>query len=154
MPQMKLPGPDHPITIEAEPRRMQVIYQGHVVVDSQRAISLREALYKPVLYFPREDASMPFFTRTEQTTYCPYKGVANYYSLAMDGQFAENAVWTYEDPYPAMALIRGCLAFYPHNVEVVAVDEPLPREAVRDIVEHTDSGAGSSQLEHWKPNAT
>jgi uncharacterized protein (DUF427 family) len=149
MPEMKLPGPEHPITIEAEPRRMQVVFQGHVIVDSQRALTLREALYKPVLYFPREDAAMSLFARTEQTTYCPYKGAANYYSLEMDGQIAENAVWTYEAPYPAMQLIRGCLAFYPHTVEIAAVGTPLSAGAVADIVEHTDSGAGTSQRERW-----
>jgi uncharacterized protein (DUF427 family) len=154
MPEMKLPGPEHPITIEAEPRRMQVVFQGHVIVDSERALTLREALYKPVLYFPRDDAALSLFSRTGQTTYCPYKGAANYYSLEMDGHLAENAVWTYENPYPAMGLIRGRLAFYPHTVEIVAVDEALGAARVRDIVEHTDSGSGSSQLEHWKPTAT
>ncbi len=149
MPEMKLPGPDHPITIAAKPARVQVAYQGHVIVDSRRALELKEATYKPVLYFPREDVDMTYFTRTEHTTYCPYKGVAHYYTLLMDGRFAENAVWTYEEPYPAMEAIAGRLAFYPNQVEVYEVSGEDDSQ-VREAILHTDDGAGQSQREHWR----
>ena len=76
-----------------------------------------------MIYFPREDVSMEFFSRTEKTTHCPYKGDANYYTILMDGHFADNAVWTYEDPYPAMETIRGRLAFYPNQVEIYDVGD-------------------------------
>ena len=55
---MKIPGPDHPITVTAAPRRVRVIFQGHTIVDSDNALVLKEAAYKPVYYFPREDVSM------------------------------------------------------------------------------------------------
>ena len=119
MPQMKVPGPDHPITIAATPKRIQVRYNGHVIADSERALTLAEANYPPVLYFPREDVSMEFLSRTDKMTHCPYKGDAHYYSLMMDGRLAENAVWTYETPYEVMTAIRGCLAFYPDKVEIL-----------------------------------
>jgi uncharacterized protein (DUF427 family) len=151
MPEMKLPGPDHPITIAAHPRRLQVVYHGHVIADSERALALKEAGYQPVAYFPREDVDMAFFTRTARTTHCPYKGDANYYTLLMDGHFAENAVWTYENPYPAMEQIRGRLAFYPNQVEIRDVGEAANSAAVREAILHTDDGAGSSQGAHWAP---
>jgi uncharacterized protein (DUF427 family) len=153
MPEMKIPGPDHPITVTATPRRIQVLYNGHVIVDTKRALTLKEASYKPVIYVPREDADMAFFTRTDHTTYCPFKGDASYYTLVMDGRFAENAVWTYETPYPAMEQIRGLLAFYPNQVEVREAGDAANADAVREAILHTDDGAGQSQREHWRPNA-
>jgi uncharacterized protein (DUF427 family) len=153
MPEMKLPGPDHPIAIAAHPKRLQVVYHGHVIVDSERALALKEAGYQSVVYFPREDAEMALFTRTERTTHCPYKGEANYYSLMMDGRLAENAVWTYENPYPAMEQIRGRLAFYPNQVEIREVGEAADAAAVREAILHTDDGAGVSQQVHWPPTA-
>jgi uncharacterized protein (DUF427 family) len=149
---MKTPGPDHPITVEANPKRIQVKFNGHVIVDSSKALTLREAGYRPVLYFPREDVAMEYFSRTDRVTHCPYKGHAHYYTMMMDGQFAENAVWTYEDPYPAMDVIRGYLAFYPNVVEFHEVEDG--RRAMRpdEVVLHTDAGDGHSQAQHWAAN--
>ena len=151
MPEMKLPDAEHPITIAFNPKRVQVEYNGHVIVDTRRALTLRESTYPAVQYVPREDADMAFMTRTERQTYCPYKGQASYYTILMDGQFGENAVWTYEDPYPAMEQIRGHLAFYPNQVSIRELDDGDP-DTIRDAIEHTDSGSGSSQLDHAKPN--
>ena len=151
MPEMKVPGPDHPITVAANSKRIQVLYNGHVIVDTKRGLTLKEASYKPVIYVPREDADMAYLTRTEHTTYCPYKGDASYYSLMMDGRIAENAVWTYETPYPAMEQIRGMLAFYPNQVEIHEAGDAANAEAVREAILHTDDGAGQSQREHWRP---
>ena len=153
MPQMKLPGPDHPITIEANPKRLQALYEGHVIADSRTALTLKESSYKAVAYFPREDVAMEFFARSDRVTYCPYKGEANYYTILMDGRFAEDAVWTYENPYPAMEQIRGRLAFYPNHVEVREVAD-LGADEVRRAVLHTDDGAGQSQREHWAANVS
>ena len=118
---MKLPGPDHPITIAPSKSRVRVRFAGKVVADTARALVLAEAGYKPVFYIPREDADMSAFKRTEHHTHCPYKGDANYFSLEVNGQRSENAVWTYEKPYPAMNQIGGRLAFYRDRVEIEEV---------------------------------
>jgi len=151
MPEMKIPGPDHPITVTANPKRLQVLYQGHVIVDSAKALTLQESTYPAAIYFPSEDAEMSFFGRTDHQTHCPYKGDASYFSLNMDGHLAENAVWTYEEPYPAMESIRGLLAFYPNQVEIVEVGDAARPDAIREAILHTDDGAGQSQKEHWAP---
>jgi uncharacterized protein (DUF427 family) len=114
---MKIPGPDHPISIEANSKRVRVTFNGRVVADSTRALTLREASLAPVHYIPRADADMALLTRTRHATQCPYKGDAAYYSLEVDGRTADNAVWTYETPYPAVAEIKDHLAFYPSRVE-------------------------------------
>ncbi len=149
MPEMKVPGPEHPITVAAAPSRYQVLYNGHVLVDSRDALLLKEATYKPALYFPREDADMAFFARTQRVTHCPYKRDAHYFTLDLDGRIAENAVWTYEDPYPAMEAIRGRIAFYPNQVEIREVEVVDDPAAIRDAILHTDAGAGRSQAERW-----
>ena len=116
---MKLPGPDHPITITPNRGRVRVTFGGRVVAETARALTLQEASYPAVQYIPREDADMSLFARTDHATQCPYKGQASYYSLKVDGKAAENAVWSYEDPYPAMAQIKGHLAFYPNRVDAI-----------------------------------
>jgi hypothetical protein len=96
--------------------------------------------------------ALEFFSRTEKTSYCPYKGEANYFTLMMDGRFADNAVWTYEQPYPAMDVIREHVAFYPNQVEIYEAGSGADPAAVRAVIEHTDDGAGRSQLDHWPAN--
>jgi len=120
---MTTPGPDHPITIEPAAKRWRARFAGHVIADTGEALILHEAGHPPRVYFPRADVSMDYMSRTEATTHCPYKGDAAYYTVLMDGQFAENAVWTYEHPFPAMDAIAGRLAFYPEMVEIYEVDE-------------------------------
>lgn len=154
---MLIPGPDHPITLTPAKTRWRAKYGDHVIADTGDALVLKEADYPPVVYFPRDDVSMDFLSRTDRTTHCPYKGDAAYYTILMDGRFAENAVWTYEQPYAAMEQIRGRLAFYPDKVEVYAVDEAVVdpahvHTAIDETVMHTDSGSGASQREHWPPN--
>jgi len=116
---MKLPGPDHPITVEPNPRRVRITWNGQVVADTRRALTLREAAYAPVQYIPRADVTMALLKRTEHATHCPYKGDASYYSLELKGQRTENAAWSYEAPYEAMAAIEGYLAFYPDRISSI-----------------------------------
>ncbi len=119
---MKLPGPDHPITITKNPRRVRVEANGHVIADTANALSLQEASYPAVQYIPREDIDMGFAARTERSTHCPYKGDASYYTFHIDNQLFENVAWSYENPYPAMVEIEGHLAFYPDKVRIYDVD--------------------------------
>ena len=115
---MKLPGLDHPITITPHPGRVRVRLGDAVVADTAAALSLKEASYPAVVYVPRADADMSAFERTDRSTHCPYKGDASYYSLRAGDRAADNAVWTYEQPFPAMAAIAGHLAFYPDKVTI------------------------------------
>lgn len=118
---MKLPGPDHPITITPNPRRVRVTAGDIVIAETSKALTLKEAKYPAVQYVPREDANMALLERTDRVTHCPYKGDANYYSVKADGKTFDNAIWTYETPYPAMTEISGHLAFYPDKVKIEEV---------------------------------
>jgi uncharacterized protein (DUF427 family) len=116
---VKVPGPDHPITIERNPSRVVVTSAGLVIADTREAWTLREAHYAAVLYVPRKDVDMTRLERTDHTTYCPYKGDCAYFSIPAGGEHSVNAVWTYENPYPGVAPIKDHLAFYPDRVDTI-----------------------------------
>jgi uncharacterized protein (DUF427 family) len=116
----KIPGPDHPISIEANPARIVVKIGGKIVADTSAALTLREASYPPVQYIPRRDVDMTALTRSEHSSYCPYKGDAAYYSIPVGGDRSVNAVWTYETPFEAVAQIRDYVAFYPDRVDEIS----------------------------------
>jgi uncharacterized protein (DUF427 family) len=117
---IKIPGPDHPITIEANSSRVVVTVGGKVIADTSDALTLREASYPAVQYVPRRDVDMAALTRSEHTTYCPYKGDASYYSIPAGGDRSINAVWTYETLFEAMAQIKDYVAFYPDRVDGIS----------------------------------
>lgn len=113
---MKLPSAEHPITISHLPTRLVVKFKGAVVAQTDNALKLEEAKYPAVYYVPRADIVQAHFVRTEHSTYCPYKGPASYFSLVAGDETAENSVWSYEEPYPAMAQIKEHVAFYADKV--------------------------------------
>jgi uncharacterized protein (DUF427 family) len=116
---VRIPGPDHPITITPNPRRVLVRAAGRVVADTRAALTLREADYPAVQYIPREDIDMALLARTDHATWCPYKGDCAYYSIPSAGPSAVNAAWTYEAPHAAVAPIGSHLAFYPGRVDAI-----------------------------------
>jgi uncharacterized protein (DUF427 family) len=117
---MKIPGPDHPISIEPSRSRVVVKVGGKIIADTSDALTLREASYPPVQYIPRRDVDMAALKRSEHITYCPYKGDASYYSIPAGGDRSLNAVWTYENPFEAMAQIKDYIAFYPDRVDEIS----------------------------------
>ena len=118
---VKIPGPDHPITVGKNPDRVVVKVGDQVVADTRDALSLQEANYPAAQYIPRKDVDMALLARTDNETYCPYKGDANYFSILPGGEKTVNAVWTYENPYDAVADIRDHVAFYPDRVDSIEI---------------------------------
>jgi len=116
---VKIPGADHPISIEVNPSRIVVKIGGKTVADTSAALTLREASYPSVQYIPRRDVDMTALTRSEHTSYCPYKGDASYCSIPVGGDRSVNAVWTYETPFEAVAQIKDYVAFYPDRVDEI-----------------------------------
>jgi uncharacterized protein (DUF427 family) len=116
---VKIPGPDHPITIQHSSDLVVVKVAGRVVADTAHALMLREASYPPVPYIPRKDVDMTLLKRTDHSTYCPYKGDCSYYSIPAGGERSVNAVWSYEAPYAAVSEIKDYVAFYPNRVDAI-----------------------------------
>lgn len=108
--------PEHRVTMKPAVVRVQVKFNGEIIADTNDAIRLDEADYPAVYYIPRKDVKMDRLVRSNHRTYCPFKGHASYYSLK-DGP--ENAVWSYEQPYDEMTVIKERLAFYPDKVDAI-----------------------------------
>jgi len=122
---IKIPGAEHPIEISPNPARVVVMVSGQVIADTVDALILREATYPVVLYIPRKDLHLGMLQRTDRKTYCPYKGDCSYYSIPIGGVKSLNAVWTYEEPYQAVSVIKDYVAFYPDRVDTM---QESPRE--------------------------
>ena len=113
------PDSSHPITVEPNSKRVVVTIGGKVVADTRQALDLRESTYPVVRYIPRADVDMALFTKTATQTYCPFKGDASYYSATIGGKRIEDAAWSYEAPYAAVAGVKEHLAFYPNRVDKI-----------------------------------
>jgi uncharacterized protein (DUF427 family) len=113
--------PEHRIETKLAGQRVRVTFNGEVIADSRDAILLDESKYASVYYVPRKDVKMERLTRTTHSTHCPFKGVASYYTLSAGGRTAANAVWSYEEPYDEMSVIKERLAFYPDKVDSISV---------------------------------
>jgi len=106
---------DHRIETKPAKERVRVTFKGEVIADTRDAIRMEEGTYPAVFYFPRKDVKMERLIRSSHRTHCPFKGDAAYFSL-VNGP--ENAVWSYEQPYDEMSVIKERLAFYSDKVDV------------------------------------
>lgn len=113
------PTAEHPITIEPTTGWVRVRLHGEIIADSHAALTLRESTYPAVQYIPMTDVVQAALTPSDTATYCPFKGHAGYYSVTTaTGETVEDAVWTYQQPYPAVAAIAGHVAFYPDKADI------------------------------------
>ncbi len=117
--------PEHRITAKPAGVRVRVTFKGQIIADTRDAIQMEETMkgstVAPIVYYlPRKDVKMERLARTRHSTYCPFKGHASYYSLVGG---AENAAWSYEQPYDEMLPIKDRLAFYPDKVDSIAAHE-------------------------------
>ena len=110
--------PDHRVSIEANAgSRVRVEVAGTQIAESNDTRRVLESRCAPVVYLPRADVDMRRLEKTEHTTFCPFKGTASYYSIRVGDRVAENAIWSYEDPYDQVADLKDLMAFYPDRVD-------------------------------------
>ena len=116
---MSTPSHPHAITIEKNSNRVKVLFNGTVIADTTQALVLKEGPLPPANYIPRRDVQMAHLQRTDHSTHCPFKGNASYFSVRVDDQIADNAVWTYETPLDSVAQIKDYLSFYMEKLDVI-----------------------------------
>ena len=116
--QVLIPGPDHPITVTPTDATVTVRLGGRTIAKTERALVLQEASYPPVFYLPLDAVEADALRPSSHETYCPFKGDASYYTIALPDRELVDAVWTYETPYPAVDVIAGHVAFYPNQVQL------------------------------------
>lgn len=112
------PGPDHPITVTPTAARVTVKLAGRTIADTTSGLTLQEASYPAVQYIPLADVDPDVLVKTDTESYCPFKGDASYYTVRTDDGEVRDVIWTYEQPYPAVAEIKDHAAFYPDEVEI------------------------------------
>ena len=104
--------PGYRVDFERSPRQLRVDFNGETVAHSTDAHLLLESSHVPVYYFPREDVRMDLMEATDLYTFCPFKGEANYWTLKVGQKRAENALWSYDEPFVEAASIKDHVAFY------------------------------------------
>ncbi|NIR32427.1 MAG: DUF427 domain-containing protein [Gammaproteobacteria bacterium] len=130
--------PDYPIAFEPSPKRVHVVFNGVTVADSPRAMIMREARLPPVYYFPRQDVRMDLMHRTRHRTHCPFRGNATYWTLKVGERVAENAAWSYEDPYEPSREIKDYLAFHQEYMDSVYEEDQAVTSSERALPVHTN----------------
>ena len=86
---------------------MKAIWNDVVVADSNDTVVVEGNHYFPAAALKRE-----FVQPSATTSVCPWKGLASYYSLHVNGAVNADAVWYYPDPKPAAAAVRERVAFW------------------------------------------
>ena len=114
--------PDHRISLGPAPRPMVVEAFGQKLVETDRAVLLKEADYPPVRYYRRSDIDMSALIATDHTSWCPFKGRASYFTIkTADGEL-ENAAWSYEDPFQEVAEVKDLVSFYTDKPQLTQVE--------------------------------
>lgn len=86
---------------------MKAIWNGQIIAESDDTVIVENNHY-----FPRESVRDDLVTSSDTHTTCPWKGVASYYTLQVDGKNNVDAAWYYPDPKPAAREIAGRVAFW------------------------------------------
>lgn len=97
--------------------RTVVVRAGAVeLARTTRALRVLETASPPTFYLPREDVRTTFLARADGTSWCEWKGAATYWDVVLPDRRLESVAWSYEDPSPEFAALRGCVSFYPARV--------------------------------------
>ena len=107
--------PDYAVAISPYEGTVTVKSGGTVIAKTKAALLIQETRHDDVYYLPREDVDLDLLTATDQSTYCPFKGHASYWSYTDDSNF-ENFVWSYAEPYEQVKRLAGYMSFYTHKV--------------------------------------
>jgi len=112
-----------PPRVEPTSKRVRIIFNGVVLVDTMRAIRVLETSHPPAYYIPQADIQMAYLTKTSRKTVCEFKGQASYWTITINGKEASNACWGYENPIRGYEAITGYIAFYPSRMDACFVDD-------------------------------
>jgi uncharacterized protein (DUF427 family) len=119
--------PRPPIVVPCE-RRVRVEFGGEVLADSTSALRVLETSHPPTIFVPPADLRLDLLTPSEaRTTWCEYKGTADYLDSAVPGVNAVAIAWRYLDPSPGFESIRDHVAFYPGRVDAAWLDDERVR---------------------------
>lgn len=117
---------DHRVEVRSSNRHVRVLVGDVVVAETRRPLVLAETGYPDRFYVPVADVRPEFVRPSETHTFCPFKGTADYVSIATPETRVPDAAWTYPTPRSEVGAIAGHLSFAAPGVIVEVDDEPLP----------------------------
>ena len=149
-------NPDYEVEFDPIPALVGVRFGGATIGESQAAHVMYELGHAPMYYLPEADVDMARLEPTERDSYCPYKGHASYWTVRVGGAVAENAVWTYREPYAELASLEGYLGFYWGRMEAWFEDD-VEVAGPREIPGRIDTTTQFKRLfpalaAEWHPN--
>src|SRR2546421_8320169 len=142
---------DYEMRIEPGTRRVRVEFNGAWLGDSARALLVHETRLPPAYYFPREDVQLGLLEKSRLVTHCPFKGNATYWSVRVGSSVAEDAAWSYDEPYADAAPIRGFISFHPERVSAIYEgDDEIPHLARPSASSRAEGIAGWLLAQAWQ----
>ena len=149
-PQRVEPGPGQesvwdyprPPRVEGSIRRVRILFNDRMIVDSTRAVRVLETSGPPVYYVPPDDVATEYLEPSGHRTFCEWKGLAEHFTLRVDGRESRDAAWSYSSPTRGYERITGYLAFYPGRVDECLLDD----EAVQPQPGHYYGGWITSDI--------
>lgn len=108
-------------------RRVTIKIDGTVVAESSNPSILYETGLPSRYYLPAADVRRELLTPTETSSACPYKGVAKYWNVTIDGTVHQDIVWGYDNPLPESADAKDLMCFYNEKVDIELDGKPLTR---------------------------
>lgn len=133
----------HRIDIRATSRELVVRAGDAVIAETRRPLVLYESGFAPRWYVPREDVDPALLQPSTRETFCPYKGICSYYDIGE----ANQAAWTYREPYREVDRIGDLISFEPDKVTITLDGEELHLAPGQRVVPHgPDRGLGVDEV--------
>jgi uncharacterized protein (DUF427 family) len=114
-----------PPRLERTAKRLRVVFAGTTIAETTQGWRVLETSHPPVYYFPPADILPETLVATPRTSYCEWKGMAQYHSVRVGQRIAPDAAWSYPRPTPPFAPIAGYVAFYAAAMDACYVDDEL-----------------------------
>jgi uncharacterized protein (DUF427 family) len=112
-----------PPKLESFNGHIRVLFNNETIVDTNQAFRILETSHPPTYYLPISDFKKDVLQSTSKTSFCEFKGVANYWDLVLRGRIAEKAAWGYSNPVDRYALLRDTVSVYAHLVDACYVND-------------------------------
>ncbi len=111
-----------PPRLEMFAKKIEIIFNGEVIATTCSALRILETSHPPVYYIPPMDIAMEYLSHSNGSSYCEWKGQADYWNVEVKDRRAERAAWSYATPSSAYTALKDHIAFYAHAMERCTVD--------------------------------
>jgi len=111
-----------PPRLEPTARHVRIVFAGETLLDTDAAWRVLETYHPPGFYMPAAAFVPGVLVKTARSSFCEWKGTAEYYSVRAGGRVAPDAAWGYPDPTPGFLPIRGHVAVYAGVMDACFVD--------------------------------